>query len=275
MSTFLTFVNGSHLFGTFKHLDVFVDDYEALFRYTFAQAVQRWRATYAESNAPTAQQLRVYWYVVDSMDEWDLSSMRSRQHLYERFQDDREIRGRWMTEASRMLAGTGADPGRIEQQAFGMCFDDFKNWYEKKQSILGGMNRFYYAVETASDFIHMRRCGRWKVDLLHKVITEKGLDVGFAVDLVAMQSYYDAAIVIAPELEGIPSLSYLKQNGKQVMAVEFLRGAPSMDGRNRPMVSKLKPSVDCVVPIFESELVRNGVATKGEGDNFNLRDVES
>jgi len=272
MPKFVTLVNGSHLFGTFKHLEVFVDDYEALFRYTFERAVRRWRSTFAGADALLAQQLRVYWYIVDSMDEWDLNGMRTRQHLFERFIDDREIRARWMSEASRMLAGTGADPARIEQTAYGMCYDDFKSWYEKKVSILGGMNRFYHAVESASDFIEMRRCGRWRVDLLHKVITEKGLDVGFAVDLVALQPHYDVAVLIAPDLEGIPGMGYVKNNGKQLMSIEFLRGTPPEHGR--PTLAKFRTGVDCVVPIYESELVRDGLATKGENDSYSLRDTE-
>jgi len=273
----MTFVNGSNLFGTFKHLEVFVDDYEALYRYIFSQAVEGLRSTV---NAPTPTPIRlvrVYWYVVDSMDEWDLGSMRSRQYLHERFVEDREVRSRWLTEAARVNAGRGMDPTRLEQTAFAMCFDDFKNWYEKKQSILSGMNRFYHAVESASDFIDIRRCGRWKVDLLHKNITEKGLDAGFAVDLVSFQQQYDVALLVGADTDGIPGLDYVKAAGKQALVVEFNRGNRP-ESRAKPAATRLKLTADYVVPIYETDLLKLGLASKGDvveeaEEEFVIRDT--
>ena len=277
MINLMAYVNGSNLFGTFKHLEVFVDDYEALYRYIFSQAVEQWRSTVSGTAPIPMRLIRVYWYVVDSMDEWDLNSMRSRQYLHERFVEDREVRSRWITEAARTNAGRGMDPARLEQVAFSMCFDDFKNWYDKKQSILSGMNRFYHAVETASDFIDIRRCGRWKVDLLHRSITEKGLDAGLAVDMVAFQPQYDVALLIGADSDGIPGLNYVKNAGKQVMVVEFNRGSRP-DGRPKPAATKLKLAADCVVPIYEGDLLRLGLASKGEGEDepensYALRDT--
>jgi len=261
----MAFVNGSNLFGTFKHLEVFVDDYEALYRYIFSQAVEQWRTTVNSAAPIPLRLLRVYWYVVDSMDEWDLNSMRSRQYLHERFVEDREVRSRWITEAARTNAGRGMDPARLEQVAFGMCFDDFKYWYEKKQSILSGMNRFYHAVESASDFIDIRRYGRWKVDLLHRSITEKGLDAGLAVDMITYHQQYDVALLIGADTEGVPGMQYIKNAGRQTMIVEFNRGNRP-EGRHKPGTTKLKLAADCVVPIFEGDLLRLGLASKGDAE---------
>lgn len=272
MQNYLTFVNGSNLFGTFKHLEIFVDDYQSLYRYIFEQAASQWRATFAGQSNPAARLLRVYWYVVDSMDEWDLGSMRSRQYLLERFNEDRDVKARWLAEAGKTMAVRG-DASKLEQTAFAMCFDDFRQWYDKKQSILGGMNRFYHAIETSSDFIEIRRCGRWKVDLMHRTITEKGVDVGFAVDMAAFQPSYDVALLIAADPDGIWGLDYVKYAGKQVMAVEFLRGA-APEGRVKPITSRLRLSADCVVPIYEADLLRLGLATKGDTEGFSMRDSE-
>ena len=270
----MTFVNGSNLFGTFKHLEVFVDDYEALYRYIFTQAVEHWRSTVIAATPPVMRQVRVYWYVVDSMDEWDLNSMRSRQHLHERFIEDREVRTRWIAEATRAHAARGLDAAKIDQASFTMCFDDFRQWYEKKQTILSGMNRFYHAVESSSDFIEIRRCGRWKVDLLHKNINEKGLDAGFATDMVAFQQNYNVAVLIGVDSDGIAGLGYIKDAGKQVMVVEFQRGSHP-EGRIKPTTTRLKLTADCVVPIYEADLIRLGLATKAEGDDLVERDAEN
>ena len=272
MHRFMSFVNGSNLFGAFKHLEVFVDDYEALFSFLFEETVKRWRTTIDGAVRPPAQQVRIYWYVVDSMDEWDLQNPRTKQHLYERFQDDREIKNRWITEAVRSLAGTGADQGKVEQTAFNLCFDDFKVWYEKKQVILNGMNRFYHAVEASTDFIEICRTGRWKVDLLRKTLAEKGVDVGFAVDLLAFQQHYDVAVLVSADVDGVPSMELLKNSGKQMAVVDFVRG-PLMEGRSKSTTSRLKLTADFIVPIFEADLVKNGIATRGEVEAFPLREA--
>jgi uncharacterized LabA/DUF88 family protein len=262
MHKFAIFVNGSHLFGAFKHMEVYVNDYESLYRYLFEQAARYWRGTCLSDTPPPAQLVRVYWYVVDSIDEWDLNNPRTRQYLQERFMDDREVRGRWM-EAARQAGNTE----RVEQTAFDMCFDDFRAWYEKKQNILGGMNRFYHAVEAASDFVEVCRCGRWKADLLHKTLTEKGLDVWMATDMMGLQQNYDVALVIAPDSDPIPSIDYVKSRGKQVGIFDFQRGA-TYDQRARSFASQLRLSTDFVTTIYESELVRLSIATKGEGEDF-------
>ena len=266
-----TFVNGSHLFGAFKHLDLFVDDYEGLYGYLFEQSVMRWRSTIAAPAPPAAQHMRVYWYVVEDMDEWDLNNPRTRQHLQERFLDDRDLKARWMVEAARVLSGSTADQQRLEQTAFSLCFDDFRDWYEKRLNILGGMNRFYHAVEASSDFIEVRRCGRWKVDLLRKTITEKGVDVAFAVDMVGLQHHYDIALLVTSDTESIPSIEYLKSEGKQVAVIELLKGYPP-EARARTFASPLKLAADFAVPVYEQELIKYGLATKGSGDAFALRE---
>ncbi|MHB9023885.1 MAG: NYN domain-containing protein [Armatimonadota bacterium] len=273
MSRFMTFVNGSNLFGAFKHLEVFVDDYESLYRFIFSQTADRWRDTFDATSPPQAQHVRVYWYVVDQMDEWDLENSKTRQHLAERFQEDREVKNRWIGEATKRLAGAGANTQRVEQTAFAMCYEDFTAWYAKKEGILGGMNRFHYAVEASSTFIDIERCGRWKVDLMHKTLNEKGVDVCFAVDLLTLQSSYDVAILVGADADGVPGVESLKRAGKQVAVVDLVKGSPAGEGPARSFATPLKLSADFVVPIYEAELVRLGIAKKGE-DRLHLRDTD-
>src|SRR5665647_556900 len=97
----MTFVNGSNLFTSFKHLDLYIDDYEDLFHYIFEQAVDWWRSTTSAPTPVPAQHVRIYWHVVETMDEWDLSNTKTRQHLLERFLEDRDVRSRWMAEVIR------------------------------------------------------------------------------------------------------------------------------------------------------------------------------
>ncbi|MHB9131047.1 MAG: PIN domain-containing protein [Armatimonadota bacterium] len=132
------------------------------------------------------------------------------------------------------------------------------------------MNRFHHAVEASSDFIEVRRCGRWKIDLLRKSITEKGIDVSFAVDTVIMEQTYDVAVLVAAETEGFPGLDYVKSRGKQIASVELLKGNSSADGRSKSFASPLKLSADFIVPVYEMELVKLGIAFKGNGEEDRL-----
>ena len=73
MQRFAFFVDGSNLFGSLKAMNVEVDDYEAFFAYLYKESASHWHtSTHTPATVPT-QLRRVYWYVVGSIDEWDLS----------------------------------------------------------------------------------------------------------------------------------------------------------------------------------------------------------
>lgn len=262
-SRFMTFVDGSNLFGTLKHLAVRVDDYEALYDFIFRQAVKQWRESFESSVPAAAQHMRVYWYVTSAMDDWDLTSPKAQLHLKDRFDEDQDSRPLWLKAAGQMAAARAHDQSKIEADAWSLCFNDFKAWYDRKWQILDGMNRFHHAVEASTSFIEIRRAGRWKVDFLHKSLEEKGLDTSFAVDMVGLLDNYDVALLISGDADGIPSLSYVKSKDKQVGVVEFLKGYPP-EKKGRNFASQLKLAADFVVQIYEMELVKAGIARKGD-----------
>lgn len=268
MNRFALFVHGSNLFTTFKTLDVHVSDYESLYRHIFLQAAARWRSTFDGTDTPPAQLLRAYWYVVDAMDEWDLTNPRSRQHLQERFFDDRDLKAYWMNELGSRTRGVTA-----ELEAFNLCYDDLRNWYDRRQHTLGGMNRFYHAVEAASDFIEIRRTGRWKVDLLRKNVTERGVDVAFAVEMLMHCPFYELAVLVGADTDGVPGIDHIKQMGKQVAVVELLKGS-AQDSRGRSFASPLRMVADFIVPIYEADLVRLGIAHKGGDEGYGISGIE-
>src|SRR5215467_1523438 len=93
MIRFVTFVDGSNLDGTLKHLNLRVDDYGAFYRYIFEQGVDCWGRSFAKGATwPTAQHSRINWYVVGRMDEWDLSDPRVEHRLRSRFEQERDPR---------------------------------------------------------------------------------------------------------------------------------------------------------------------------------------
>jgi hypothetical protein len=142
-----------------------------------------------------------------------------------------------------------------------LCLEEFQRWYGGLRERLEGMKRFYHAVRTATDFIDIIECGRWRVDFMNFSMEEKGLDTSLAVDMVALAGNYDVAVVLSGDYDMIPSIRYMKTRDKHVAAVEFLNGYPP-EKRGRNFSSYLKLHADFVVQVYEMDLVRSGVASK-------------
>lgn len=259
MHRFALFVDGSNLFGSLKTMGIRVEDYEAFFQNIFRQAVGKWRSTIDGSGQAHAQLHRVYWYEVGSMDQWDLVDPKTQAHLKDRFDGDRELKHAYLALAGQKLSGSPQE--KIALEAWAMCFNEAKAWYEGKQGILNGMRRFHHAVRSSTDFIDVIECGHWKVDLFHRTLEEKGLDTTLAVDMVAMERNYDVAVVLSGDADHIPSINYMKERAKHVAAVEFLSGYPP-EKRGRSFSSHLKLAADFVVQVYEMELIKNGLAKK-------------
>lgn len=265
MQRFVTFVDGSNLDGVLKHLNLRVDDYGSFYRHTFEESVRHWGATFA-NGAPweTAQHSRIYWYVVGKMDEWDLSDAKAEARLRSRFELNPRLRDAHMEEIGRRKPDLPPGEAQLEE-AWALCFGESREWYEGKRRALERKKRFYHGVQAATDFVEIRQEGHWKVDLLNRTITEKGLDTSLAVDMVALADTYDIALLISGDADGIPGINYVKNRSKHVGVVEFRRGAPA-EFPGKGTSSRLKIAADFVVQIFESDLLRRNLAYRSEVD---------
>ncbi|MHB1016705.1 MAG: NYN domain-containing protein [Coriobacteriia bacterium] len=261
MHRFAIFVDGSNQFGSFKSMSIMVDDYEAFYDYIFRAAVEAWRARIDGPTEPHAQLSRVYWYEVGSMDSWDLADPKAQTHLRQRFEADKETKVSYMAQAGPQHPGESQE--KIADEAWALCFKEFKAWYEAKNSILEGMRRFHHGVRNSTDFIDVIECGHWKVDFIHRTLSEKGLDTHLAVDMATMVDTYDVALVISGDADCIPSMDYVKERGKHIAAVEFLAGYPPA-ARGKGFSSRLKLSADFVVQVYEMDLVSKGIARKSQ-----------
>jgi uncharacterized LabA/DUF88 family protein len=260
----MVFVDGSNLFGTLRELGLEVDDYEVFYRGVFSDVVEQWTQATVEGVSPPAAQLRrVYWYVVGSIDEWDLADPKAQTHLKSRFDENYEVKKPYLELAGKKRAGESQE--QIDAEAWALCFSELKDWYDRRLQILDGMKRFYYAVRSSTDFIDISECGHWKVDFFNRSLSEKGLDATLAVDMLALMDSYDVAIVLSGDADSIPSINHVKRENKQVVTVEFVGGYPP-ERRGRGFSSRLKLSADLVVRIYESELVNSGRARREEGD---------
>lgn len=262
MKRFVFFVDGSNLFGSFKNMGIQVDNYTSFYKFVFEKTIDVWREGTQSSVSVPVQLFRVNWYEVGSIDDWNLADPKVQVYLRDRFDNDKEVKSIFMK-----LAGT-KKPGETQEsvlaEAWALCFNGFKDWYEQKRKVLTGMHNFHHGVQTSSDFIDIIECGHWKVDFFRQVLTEKNIDTTLAVHMLTMTQNYDVAVVLSGDADSIPSINYMKGQGKHVGAVEFLSGYPP-EKRGRSFSSKLKGAADFVVQIYEMELITKKIARKGGG----------
>ena len=103
----------------------------------------------------------------------------------------------------------------------------------------------------------------WKVDFLHRTVTEKGLDASLAVDMVALADNYDVALVLSGDADSIPSINYIKTRDKHVGVVEFVSGYPP-EKKGKSFSSRLGLAADFVVRIYEMSLVAKNIGKKAQ-----------
>lgn len=265
MQRFVTFVDGSNLDGVLKHLSLRVDDYGSFYRHLFEESVQNWGRTFAEGAPwPPAQHARIYWYVVGKMDEWDLADPKAESRLRTRFELNPRLRDGYVDDIMQRKPDLPLE--RRLEEAWLLCFNETRDWYENKKRALERKKRFYHGVQAATDFVEIRQEGHWKVDLLHHSMNEKGLDTSLAVDMVALQDTYDVAILITGDADGIPGINYVKSRSKHVGVVEFRRGSAVDFPVNKGASSRLKIAADFVVQVYEADLIRRNLAYRAEAD---------
>lgn len=256
MIRFAIFVDGSNLFGSLKRLNIQVNDYGEFFTHVLKNSLEEWKPSVFSASAIGARLSRVLWYEVGSMDEWDLTSPKAQAQLKEWFDADSGLKKTYMPIAAGKLSGASQE--KIALEAWSICFDEIKAWYNSKRNSLDGMKKFHFGVGAGSDFIDIIESGHWKIDLLSRSMAEKGIDTSLAVDMVTLADTYDVALVVSGDADSIPSIQHVKRAGKHVGVVELIKGHPP-EKKGRQFSSKLKIAADFVVRIYETDLLRNKI----------------
>lgn len=256
MLKFAIFVDGSNLSGSLRDMNLNIDDYEQFYGAIFKQGLADFHGATFATGAVQAMLTRVYWYRVGSMDEWDLNQQHAINHLYDRFVNDKDLRDEYLQVVGP--ANPGVQHAEMLTLAWNLCFEKSKAWYTKRRDTLNGYHKFSHSVRRSTDLIDIIECGHWKVDILHRILSEKQLDTSLAVDMLAFEHSYDVAIVISGDADSIPSIKYMKERGKTVAAVEFLAGFPP-EQTGRGFSSQLKLAADYVIRIYQMNLIRDGL----------------
>jgi len=256
---FAIFVDGSNLMGSFRHLNIRVNEYQKFFDFVFHQSIDNWKKCLYPDHNRQCELKRVYWYGVGSIDDIDLSDPKTQSNLQGYFKQTGSVLKSYLAEASKRHPGYTQE--QIFLEAWKLCFDEFSEWYAKKKGQIEKFNKFYYALKRDTDFIDVITSASWKVDLFRQTVNEKGLDTTLAVDMVALRDNYDVAILISGDADNIPSLKYVKSQNKSVGVVEFLKGYPP-EKRGMQSSSNLKQEADFVVQLYEMEMISKGIGEK-------------
>jgi uncharacterized LabA/DUF88 family protein len=257
MYRFVIFVDGSNLAGILRRMNLRVDDYEALFRHVFEGATKAWRTTFDGPGAH-AQLHRVKWYEVGSLDEWNLDDPKAQLVLRDIFERDPDSKRFYMALASQKAPHR--QRSELAQDAWSLCFTDLRRWYEERRDLVEGFRRFHYAIRSTTDFIDLVECGHWKLDLIHRQVTEKGLDTRLAVDMVTLLDTYEVALLLPGESD-IPSVDHVQARGRHVGVVELAAGH-AREKKGTLSLSRLRVAADFVVEMREAELISRGLARK-------------
>lgn len=245
MIRFTIFVDGSNLLGSMKLLNLRIEDYEKFYSYILKQSVNLWSSSVIGIPAQ-ARLNRVLWYAVGSIDDWDLKDKKVQDQLIEWFNSDTRLKREYST-----LAAGKKDPGIL-------FLEEVRSWYTSKREYVEKLYDFHFAINSKNNFINIIPCGRLKVDIMNGTLTEKGIDTSLAVDMVVLADTYDVALVISGDADTIPSIEYVKRQGKHVAVVEFIKGFPP-EKKGRQSSSKLKAVADFIVPIYEVDLQRQNI----------------
>lgn len=256
---FAFFVDGSNLFGSMKKLGVQIQDYSKFYRFLFEKCAEQWKQTLLKPTDVEGMISRIYWYEMGSIDTWDLNNSKAVQSLKEAFGKNHEIKRYYLALAGQQFQG--AEQAQVFEEAWKICFGEIQPWYLQKTQSLEGIKKFHHGVLTETDFIEIIECGHWKVDMLSRSVEEKGLDTRLAVDMVTKKMQYDVAILVSGDADAIPSLNFVKQEGKHVGVIEFIKGYPP-ETRGRQFSSRLKIAADFVPQIYEMDLVSKGIAAQ-------------
>lgn len=256
MTKFAIFVDGSNLHGSLKTLRCRIDEYDKFYKFILKKAVEMWSSSIV-SGQENIRLIRTLWYVVGSIDNWDLNNEKVKEKIFEWYQRDRETQNKYLALAKIQNGSNDS----IETRAWNLCFEEIKNWYFAKKSNIDEQKNFHFGVSSSTDFIDIIQCGHLKVDILRKNLEEKGLDTFLAVDMVSLMETYDVALVISGDADSIPSIERIKQRGKHVGVIEFIKGYPP-EKKGRETSSKLKASADFVVPIYEMDLLKENIASQ-------------
>lgn len=262
------FVDFSNLLGSLGKMNLKVDDYEHFFSHIVKEACEPlMKNKIGASETPLVMLNRVYWYAVGSCDFYNFGDAKTKEFLEKLFNENKEIKGLFLGEASKNFPEL--DQTAAYRKAVESFFESRKTWYAERQRRIKGFTDFYDKVRRQCDFIDITECGHWRLDFISKDVDEKGIDTALAVDSVTISDTYDVALIVSGDADMIPSINFLKRQGKYVGVISFIKGSPP-ENKGRQQSKRLSRAADFDVQVYETDLVRHKIAHQLKADESEM-----
>lgn len=116
------------------------------------------------------------------------------------------------------------DFNKQELSNFKTKYEEVKRNLERKQKRFVDDKRARESICSKYEQIEFSKFGVSRFDLINNEFkTEKGVDVNLAVDMIRLSSIFDICILVSGDQDFIPAIQYLKDNGKLVYVVAFVK----------------------------------------------------
>lgn len=254
------FVDYSNLVGSLRKMNMQIKDYQCFFKHIIEESYKKLTVVFVKEPRQSETMLtRIYWYAVGSVDNYDFSDSQVKKLLEKLFNEAVNIKHMLMSEIGKQYSGISSSD--TYSKAFDEFYRDRKAWYEERLSTVEKYRGFYDSIRRTCDFIDINDTGHWKLDFISKSVNEKGIDTALSVDSATMINSYDVALIVSGDADMIPSVKYIKGQGKYVGSVSFIKGHPP-ERKGRQQSSRLSKITDFDVPIYETDLQRLGCAEK-------------
>jgi uncharacterized LabA/DUF88 family protein len=180
--------------------------------------------------------IRAYWYnageITPFYEQWKYAEIISKRHIDK------------LPELTR---------GRVMELA--------KEWYNReRRNFDAARQKVLEQIQRRTDFLEFKYIGQYVVKPFkdYKLETmedgtvhyqgtrlgEKGVDLGMAIDMVAMMPNYDVAVLLSGDADFVPVVRYIKNNLKYVYQFSLAKGVP-------PSINYLSPWLKSIVDVFE------------------------
>lgn len=163
--------------------------------------------------------LRTYWYVVGELD--------FRPYNLKKLSKDKDP-GKLVSTLKKSATFEKLYNETLDSSAKQKLVSDTVANLESKLTKLkarfDGWRSLQNGIASTFNSIEFRRAGSIPFDLFQESFgSEKGVDVKLATDLITLQPIYDVAIIVSGDGDYVPAVQAIKDAGKHVVNVSFLR----------------------------------------------------
>lgn len=246
------FAHGSYTYSSLRAIGAQMENAQAFFTLLRNRMHAHWSSSFTDPKAAIAQLVRIHWFGLVSMD--DIEQPDSLREDYFRAPD---VNSHFKAKAAGVAKQTPQSEEALQELGWQLFVDEARQWLDSKRKSLDGIKRFHRNLQQ-TNFMDLHETGHWRLDFLRRQAVETGNDTALAVSMVAYAPHYDIALLITSDADAIPSLQHLRNQGKQVIAVEFLHD--KSHNRSRHASNRLKAEVDMVIPVYTRDLIESGAA---------------